>query len=346
MDEWLQMEELLALAADQGPVAERTLELWRYRGLMPRPERQPGARAVWLYPPGSDRQLLRLIHWRARVRDLELIRIALWAEGFPIEVEGVRGALSAFLDRLLSEVERERPRGDASEVAATVDAIAEYLAAKRGHAIVPHVVRMSASERRRAYGYFLSVMFGLDDEIKRRGDDAVYFQRMIGLRSGHGGGLAAALPFDIGETNLVRLPPPAEIRAAVAEASEDELEFVRRMVQLMVFWTPILLPLFTVHYGKRADPFIRVMRRFANEPPAGFFPLLIAALLAALRAKSPDGNELREHLAALAPGPVDLELLKLIPAENRSEALRILPLDRQDAVIEELKAQPRRQLDA
>jgi hypothetical protein len=71
---------------------ERTLRYWRGRGLLPR-GRQIGGR--WLYPPCTLDQLLALAAWRQRgVLDPELIRVALWVEGFPVELDGVRAALA------------------------------------------------------------------------------------------------------------------------------------------------------------------------------------------------------------------------------------------------------------
>jgi hypothetical protein len=98
-DSWVDTQALMAMAkAAQIPVTARQLELWRYRGLLPRPVRQPGGRAVWLYPPGTEQQLLRLLHWRERTPSLEHVRLGLWIEGFPIDLAGVRGALLTFVD--------------------------------------------------------------------------------------------------------------------------------------------------------------------------------------------------------------------------------------------------------
>ena len=61
-DDWIDAPGLIALAAEHGyKVSARSLELWRYRGLLPRGE-QPTGRAAWLYPPVSKGQLLRLLH--------------------------------------------------------------------------------------------------------------------------------------------------------------------------------------------------------------------------------------------------------------------------------------------
>ncbi|MFE6853667.1 hypothetical protein ACFVDH_23105, partial [Streptomyces sp. NPDC057674] len=64
----LQRDHLLraAISAGLSTMNERRLEDFRRDGLMPRPVRvgNDGRRPVWVYPPGSDRQLIRLLRWR------------------------------------------------------------------------------------------------------------------------------------------------------------------------------------------------------------------------------------------------------------------------------------------
>src|SRR5579864_505446 len=125
-------EQLLALAVSAGhDLNERTLELWRYRGLLPRPSRIGG---VWAYPVGTERQLLALLRFREQTRSLELIRIALWVTGFPIELESVREALRQFVAAWGEAFERERRTAGldaADDLAGAVDALARRLAAMR-----------------------------------------------------------------------------------------------------------------------------------------------------------------------------------------------------------------------
>lgn len=336
---WTSGDELIALAADHGEaITPRSLELWRYRGLLPRPVRRDGGRAVWLYPPGTDRQLLRLLHWRTRVRDLELIRVTLWVEGFPIDLEGVRGALSAAFDAWAAAIARERPAGDGADLTSAVDALARKMAAMRGRAVVQRVVRMKAAERTRAYGYMLALMFGLEEEIERRKDDALLLERMVGLRSGRGGGLATVMPTGIDEQRLVRLPPPSEVKRVIVTASDDEYEFVRRMVQMMVIWTPLLLPLLLSEYGANADGFVTLVRGMFDELRPSFYPLLVGALLVLLHGKDATGEELHQHIRALEPGRLDLEFLLSLPTEVRAGALAGLPADRKELVASHIEA--------
>ena len=146
---WLDSRTFHAVAAEHG-VTARSLELWRSRGLLPAPTRQPKGRAVWLYPPGSERQLKRLVHWRSKTRSLSLVAIALWIEGFPIETERIRTALRRITDQLASELDLN------GDVSAFIDRQARKLAGARGKNSLPRVVKMKRDERVRACAYLLA----------------------------------------------------------------------------------------------------------------------------------------------------------------------------------------------
>jgi hypothetical protein len=321
-------------------VTTRQLELWRYRGLLPRPSRQKGARARWLYPPGTDEQLLRLLHWRGQAPSLDLVRIGLWLDGFDIALEGVRASVASFVDGWFSMLDRERPARTDDE-GATVDAIAGRFARMRGRAPVPHVVRMSLAERTRAYGYMVAVMFDMSDEVERRRADAVLLERMLGLRSGLGRGLAAVVGLEAVSEQLARLPAPELARRVIDEASDEEYEFVRHLLQVTTVWMPLLLPLLLDEAGVSARQFETLVRdAFSNIPP-GFYPFLTCVFLVSLHAKRPGPTELRSHLSTLGSGAFGLELLKELPASARREVFNKLPERTQIAVAGELQRQRR-----
>lgn len=311
--------QLLVLAASAGhDVNERTLELWRYRGLLPRPSR---ARGAWTYPAGTERQLLALLRWREQTRSLELIRIALWVRGFPIELESVRGALRQFVAAWAEAFERERHAAgldSTDDLPGAVDALARRLASMRSKAPVAKAVRMTVAERSRAYGYIVALMFGLSDELERRNDDWPLVERMVGFRRGRGGGLAAAL--EPGALKpIMPFPTMAEAEAAVDNASAEEYEFVRRLLHLMITWTPMLLRLAVTTEGDRARDFVAIASRFAQDPPVSIYAPAVLFHLVALHRKEPTGAELREHVSALDPEQVNQELASLLPPELLAE---------------------------
>lgn len=153
---------MIAAAASEGhSVTARSLELWRYRGLLPRPRRQAGGRALWLYPAETELQLARLLYWRTRTRSHDEILLVLWVEGFPIELGRVQAALSAFLARWTKMIAQETEGSGEEGEAALVDSLARKLARMRGKAPLPHLVRMRLNDRERAYGYMVATMFGM-----------------------------------------------------------------------------------------------------------------------------------------------------------------------------------------
>ena len=325
----------LVAKASGASVTERQLELWRYRGLLPRPVRRPGGGGRWVYPPGAPEQLRRLLYWRERAGNLDLVRIGLWIEGFPVAREGVRRALGSFVDGWATALARERG-SETDAPAATIDVLARKLAGMRSRAPVPHVVRMTLEERRRGYGFMLAVMFNVETEIERRSGDAWLVERMIGLRSGRGGGLAAAFALESVSERLARLPSPDKAVGVISDATEDEFEFVRRLVQVMIVWGPLLLPLVLDGEGAKAEPFATLARDFFADTPPRFYPFVVVALLVMLRAGGPDEAELRAHVAALAPGALDVDMLRNLPAGTRRGAFDRLPEEHQTAVMAEL----------
>jgi hypothetical protein len=66
-------------------------------------------------------------------------------------------------------------------------------------------------------------------EIARRKDDAVLLERMLGFRSGRGGGLASVMPLDEDTLRLAGLRPPGPTAGHARRRGGDEFEFVRRL---------------------------------------------------------------------------------------------------------------------
>src|SRR5262245_61800768 len=91
---------LRSLARELG--VEDRLPAWRDRGLLPHPTRDgyEGRRPLWFYPAHTADQLRAAVRWRSKSRDLESIKVALWAEGFPIPPADVREAIVHVVDLL------------------------------------------------------------------------------------------------------------------------------------------------------------------------------------------------------------------------------------------------------
>jgi DNA-binding transcriptional MerR regulator len=307
---------LIDLAASQGhKVTPRALELWRYRGLLPRPERQAGRRAVWLYPAGTEQHLLRFLHWRQRTRNLDEVLVALWVEGFEISPDRVREALSRFVERWEEMIEAEVSGSSKKGEAAFVDALARKFARMRGEASLPRLSRMRLEDRERACGYLVAAMFGMDDELAKREEDVPHLERLLGLRRGHDGGISPLLGLKDGMNQMARLPTPAETREPIRTAQPEELELVRRIIQLFLFVFPQALPALFADQAAKAVDIIDFARSSFTEPPPPFLPFLATVFLVSLRAKDPVSADLRAHIDALDPDIVRHQLTQLTSSE-------------------------------
>jgi hypothetical protein len=339
---WVDTAALIAAAAEAGhKVSARSLEQWRYRGLLPR-GKQPTGRAAWLYPPASRDQLLRLLHWRAKTRTLDLITVALWVEGFEIDVPHARASLHAFVDAWERELSRELE--GANDVSAAIDALARKLAGKRGRAAMPRLARMTADERIRACAYALAFAFNADEEIERRKDDAPLLERMLGFRHGRGGGLASVVPLDEDTLRLAGFRPPDELRDMLDSATSDEFEFVRRLLHAIVVWIPLFIPQFMARYGEKARPLGELARKLFADLPPEHYAFAATAMLASLYANGHPADELRRRLAEATPGTINVEMLGGLPYEERRPAFdRLSTQDQRETAgeIQRRRAQPR-----
>jgi hypothetical protein len=306
-------QDLLELAEREGqPVKAATLASWRRRGLLPHPRRSPGARSRYLYPPGTDYQLRRLLYWRARSERLYLIAVALWVEGFPIRVGVIRGALVEFTVAWGKGI--EQILSSQSEPEASSEVLARTLARQRSRVPIPRLSRMRQADRQRAYVYLMDVMLGLEEEVASRSQDLPHVQRLFGFRRGHDGGLADQFPLDDLE-GLGRELLPSNAKPVLARASGAELELVRCVVAMMVNWLPRLGPAMLADEPVKALDLVTLIGEFCAEPPAEVLALLAIFWLSSLQAKNPDEVELRTHIEALSPAAVEAELSALLPPE-------------------------------
>jgi hypothetical protein len=321
--EWVDLAGLIGAAEEHGHrVSARSLEEWRYRGLLPRASRRQGGRAVWLYPPVARRQLLRLLHWRQGTRSLDLIRVALWVDGFEVGLDGVRCSLAAFVDSWARALDREV--GDTRDQSARIGALARRVAGKRGLGALPRKVRMSAAERERACGYGLALMLGAEEEIARRREDAVLLERMLGFRSGRGDGLAAVMPLDEDTLRMARLPSPERVHAVIAAAPAEELEYVRRILNAILVWLPLVMPVILAEYGAKAVALIDVAADVFEDPQPQYYAFAVLALLISLHAKAHAVEDLRAELANMSATTINREMLEMLPEAQRASAIRRL----------------------
>jgi hypothetical protein len=316
----LEANALIAAAADNGhAISPRMLQRWRGQGLLPRGCRASGGPAIWLYPPSSRQQLVRLLHWRSRTRSFRGILLALWVEGFPIDLSRVRTALPHFIDDW-ELIQREIMQAGNGNETAAADALGAEMARMRSNAPVPRRARMSEAERARAYAYLTANLLGSENEVRSRDSDLAALERLLGLRTGRGGGLSGTLGLRDEDGKADRLPAPAQARSAIAEARDEEFELARRGVWILVTLVPSIVKGLLAGEGPKAVDFIDVIDHLFADPQADGIALLVAALLVSLRSHQPDVDELRDHIAALAPVKVGPELAALAGVDLRALA--------------------------
>ena len=116
-EHWLTVEQLLALAADEGfhppEITARKIERWRKVRLLSRPRRISLGRGQGMrseYPPETGRQLLALCRLRRRFpHDLDAIRFGLWCERYPLPTDDVKQSMEQLLNPLLRAFPLDAP---------------------------------------------------------------------------------------------------------------------------------------------------------------------------------------------------------------------------------------------
>jgi len=183
----------------------------------------------------------------------------------------------------------------------------------------------------------LAHLLDIEDEISRRTDDRVLLERMLGLRSGRAGGLAAPLGINQDPLRIPRLPSPARLHEILNTAPEEELEFVRRLAHLLVVWMPLLMPGLVDDYGAKADAFLSVMSALGAEQGPQFHAFAVLAFLVGIHAQTPSVDELRNQLQTFTPAAINIELLASLPTERRTDAFNSLPPTDQRHIAEAVR---------
>jgi MerR-like DNA binding protein len=282
-------EEVIALARELG-VDARRLEDWRERGVVPRPRRagSEGRRPRWLYPPHTSKQLRAAVRWREGTRDFDAIKVALWAEGFPMPLEAVRDSLLLVVDEftaaLAKEVARFTPGGegaldDPEALEQGLDGYAEELARLRSRQPFKRKgkPRLTLVERQRAFLFGLAPFFGL----QQAPEDAGLAERLYGIsrgRSGTAGGLLTEPP-----ASYVGVQPISgtEMRRAIESADEAALTYVQGSLETFLKLFPALATVFVplVPPDSRFQAFIKDALELLSDMPAPMLTVFAAALI-------------------------------------------------------------------
>lgn len=145
----------------------------------------------------------------------DLAVLAAWIDDHPTPPSEVRRILCDLIDGLAAAA----ADGLAAAAAEVPEATAASMAAARCHAVVPRVVRQSLPERTSGHRYLLELLTGEEPG----NDDRVALERMIGLRSGRGGGLASMLGLGVepADVDFLRTPEATRRRSPRAPMSSS-----------------------------------------------------------------------------------------------------------------------------
>jgi hypothetical protein len=189
--------------------------------------------------------------------------LSAWIDGDDIPLLDVRRILGTVAEQCAEAARSVIPEGvDRSEA---IDQLAAILAASRSNSIVPRVARMSLADRTDGCGYFLAIIAGPDSEVERRHEDAEHFERMIGLRTGHAGGLAEAASLHVDPQDLAPLRATGGLRDAIAGSTDDELELARLAVVIFRDWVPLLMPMLTAQFGAKGVGMEKLVRHVHDQ---------------------------------------------------------------------------------
>jgi hypothetical protein len=353
--EYVDSDSLISTAGEAGfdlgerSKALRRLESWRDNGLLPRQDRvgQQGKRPIWAYPEGTDRQLLALLRWRKVTRDLDSIRVALWVEGYAIATPDARASLLKVLNRYATVVDsalderRQRVASDCGrepELEEVVESLAGEAAGKRANPPAPKTIRMPFDERVRGFTYLIRLGLGLGlDDVPA--EDAKLAERAIGLAAARRGQepyrWLDGPPEQL--SNLANVFSLPALEQAASSATEEELEFARRIAQLLTAGLPLIGLWAESLLGPRAAGLAMTNTLWSPDPD--WFCVLVPGIINAARQGMhgnlamigdslkdvPDVTKQLNYLASLSPEERQ-EALQKVPEQDRPQARRFVAL--------------------
>ena len=258
---------LIELAGSHGfRLTSRMLETFRANGLLPRTERlqNRGRKPTWVYPEGSDQQLLTLLQWRDRTTDSDVLRVLLWLAGHPIDVHTVRDTILRQLQQVQAIVEGEL---ELRAVASGLDAdtpegrhaaitrLAEEAAGRKGkNTVLPRRKGVTLAERTDAMAMLLTAMLG--DDLPDSDEQARVLERALGLSAGRRA-IEDIPPWLTGPANEIFTAlaacNPTELQDVVVSADPEVWDLARPVVHALLTLLPTVVTLMKAMTGQ-ANP--------------------------------------------------------------------------------------------
>jgi hypothetical protein len=333
--------QLVVLAQAEDPAStERTLEFWRHQGLLPRPQRggQEGKRPVWVYPPETGDQLRALLRLRRQTKDPNVLRAALWYEGYPVDTARVRSSISAHLRQLLDAFDKElakRQTGADSPEARweAIQAVAKVLAGKRGKGF-PRLARQALSERSSGIALMLGLLLNDDEAMRHLEADAPAVERLIGVDRGrrfrpNGKGPWLDGPAHEGLASFAQMGSLTRLIAVVEGSTDQEMEVARHLGRTLLGGISAFARIAEAMEGRDNASGMAGMTVVDGDPQAA---MVIVPLVLSILSSTELAEGLRQVLDALQGS--------VLPVEARVKELAALPEEEQADRLRELSHLP------
>jgi len=333
----LETAQLIALASKIGsPVTERTLEFWRHQGLLPHPERtgHRGKRPVWTYRPETADQLRALLDLRRHIRDPNVLRAALWYDGYQIETARVRISMSKYLQQLRDDFEREldKQKETGDDPAArwlAIQAVARVLAGRRTKEL-PRLNRQALSQRSSGIALSLGLLFGNEEAMRHLEADAPAVERLIGLDRGRRFRPSGVEPWLVappeeGLASFAQVGSIERLITVVIDATDQELQVARNLARTFLGGITAFSRIADAIEGRDNASGMAGIRVFENDPHAS---LIVVPLFLSILSSSELAQNLGQVIEALQKNVLPVELrareLAAMSEEERNGQLQNL----------------------
>ena len=333
----LQTAQLVALAGvTDASVTERTLEFWRHQGLLPHPKRsgQDGKRPIWTYPQETVDHLQALLHLRQQVKDPNVLRAALWYDGYAVETAHVRSSITAYLRQLRDICEKELAKraGAADDPAArwqAIQAVAGVMARRRTKGF-PRLGRQALAKRSRGIALTLGLLLGDEEAMRHLEADAPAVERLIGVDRGrrfrpNGAGPWLDGPPEEGLVSFANMGSLDRLITVVDGASDEELEVARNLARTLLGGISAFSRIADAFDGRDNASGMAGMRMFDDEPHAA---LVVVPLVLSVLSSTELAQNLGQVLSAIQSNVLPLEQqareLAALSEEERTERLKNL----------------------
>jgi DNA-binding transcriptional MerR regulator len=331
---------LLAIAtATDAKISERTLEFWRHEGLLPHADRtgQKGIRAVWTYPAETADQLRSLLRLRAATRDPNVLRAALWFEGYPLTTSRLRTSITGFLRSMQTALDKELAK--LSSAASREDhalgrwqaitELAHTVAAARSRR-TPRAGRQRLADRTRAFALLFGLALDEPAAVDQLDSDAAALERALGTDRGRRFRPNSVEPWLTGAPSeswaLFREVGSLPRLIEIAESATDaELEAARPLAQTLLFGISAFSQMTDALAGDRNAAGLAAFVAVSDDPVArALLPVFVISLM-----RSP---ALVDNLAAISSALTD----SVLPLQAAVRELATLPPDQRAARLKHL----------